>query len=95
VVTSLFANYYKAYIHKCYLYTIPFEKQFGYLAYGWDETARDNPTPHKYSWVELSLFDPRPKDKETKIFALADWGVIKVNIGIMTPILSDLKRAIK
>ncbi len=41
------------------------------------------------------LIDPRPKNKEVKLIALADWGNIKANINIMTPITNDLKKVLR
>lgn len=93
VNTSAFVNFYTANIHKCRLSSIPFEERFSYAAYGWGE--EDSPTPHKYSWVETALIDPRPKNRAVRVVALADWGTIKKNIDIMIPITNDLKRVLR
>lgn len=95
VNTSAFVNFYTAHIHKCSLFNIPLEQSFSYIAYGWAEESGDNPTPHKNSWTDVKLIDPRPKNRDTKVIALADWGDIKKNIGVMTPITNDLNKMLR
>ena len=91
--TSAFVNFYAPNVHVCPLTNILFEESFKYAAFGLAEDSAV-PTAHKLSWVETSLTDPRAKNRDVRVVALADWGTIKKNIDIMTPIANDLKRVL-
>jgi hypothetical protein len=93
ITTSAFVNFYAPNVHVCPLTNIPFEESFKYAAYGLAEGSAAA-TPHRLSWVETSLVDPRPKNRDVRVVALADWGTIKKNIDIMTPITNDLNRVL-
>jgi len=94
ITTSAFVDFYVAHVHKCSFTNIPYEDTFSYIAYGANE-ADLTPIPHKFAWVQVFLSDPRNKNRAMQLAALADWGPIKKNIGVMTPIIDDLNRVLK
>ena len=55
------------------------------------EVTKDGST----EWIETSLKDPRPEDKEFSFIVLGDWGPLKERKGEYTNIMPYLQKEIK